>query len=765
MLFALVVSVGFVSPVFSQDIRTVKVYTAQPVEGGVQLQVGAGVYGPYAGLEGTPWFSADGRSWGMVLRKPDGQVGVLVNGQEKAFGKDYNSLMDVSLSPDGAHWSVRADQRSGQPTRNLRIVDGNSYGAYDMVADIEWSPTSASWYFTARTGSSLFVVQDGKRYGPMQAITDVAWDAAGRRLCLVESRTGGTWVRVNEREYGPFDRAQIVRTGDGTFLGFLTTLRNGNRELTIADKKYGPYSYVDWGREYISADGTDWLVMVVRGSRAILLQNGKETELGRLAVYKLAKGWLYTWEQGEQEFVVFNGTQYGPYMTGRNLAVTGDGSTWAMSHKRYDQNRESSFVAVNGKDYSGTGFSHVITATEDYFSWVSGGVDSDALYSRCDGGLVTQRLYAVSTPAAGITVEAGGKTSGPYQQTATSPSASPDGAHWGLVARTADNKYMVLVDGKESGPYGPYDQVRDFNLSDAGTGWGFTAVPDAKEPGRLLKVVNGQEYGPYSWMDRVWFSRDGKGFYFWSSLPGKGGGGVLTFNGKGYGPFQDFAYRFFDLEAGVFALVSQSSAGASIRVGDETFGSYQSVDILRVGVQPETENGRYFGFVATLKDGRREIHIQGDKVYGPYKEVRLAGAWPSETGVDWLFTVRKSGSSSDTLLYNGVEQETQGFDIRPWAGSWLMFLRKDNKEGFAWRDGSAGPWSKVQSWWITLDGKTWVAQVYAGDGPGQTSLVVVNGKEYPGDRLRYVNSSAEEYFTWVTRGDDGVGTVSVLKVR
>ena len=279
-LIVLVLLLGVISLGSAQDIQIQRVFTVLPVEGGLQFDVAGKSYGPYASREGTPWFSADGKQWAMLLRKADGRYAVLVNGQEKAAYKEYNSCMDISVNSDGSLWSIRADLPGNNKTRVLRIVDGKAYGNYDQVGDVVYSPVGKGWYFSAWTGTSKFIIREGKKYGPFQDFRDPTFDAAGKTLGILELKADGSWVRVNDREYGPYSAAEIVKTGNGAYLGFLATLKNGSLELTIADKKYGPYTYVDWGRQYVSADGKDWLVMVFKGAKRILLQNGKETELG-----------------------------------------------------------------------------------------------------------------------------------------------------------------------------------------------------------------------------------------------------------------------------------------------------------------------------------------------------------------------------------------------------------------------------------------------------------------------------------------------------
>ncbi len=771
-LFLVVVAcITFVSAGFPQDLQSRTVYTVSPGEAGMHLAVGGKTFGPYAGVEGTPWFDpAGGPAWAMALRTPEGKLALLVNGEEKALAREYSRLTSISMSPDGRHWSAGAEFAVKDRQQWAMIVDGKEYGAYDRVEDFTWAPAAGGWYFAARTGAGTTIVRGSSRYGPYPGYRDATFDAEGKRLAFLVPRADGSWtVRVDNREYGPYPGAQIVRTGNGAFLGYLATLKNGKLQLTVADKSYGPYEYVDWGREYVSPDGRDWLVMVFRNNRRILLQNGKETELGRLSVWKLAKGWLYTYEKGMEEFVVFNGTRYGPFETGRDLTVTRDGSTWAISHKRYANNSEQSFVTVNGKEYSGSGLSYV-PGPQEYFSWVSGGIDSDAVYQRYTKELASTVLYTVTRSDAGISVSAGGKTTGPYREISGDPAVSADGSHWGVLARAGEDRFIALVDGKESEPSGPYAAVSGMQISPTGSAWAFNARPDRNTPDAIEKVVNGQPYGPYGWADRAWFSQDGSRFAFWAQEAGKNGKALLVFNGRQYGPFaSDFDQRVLDMEAGTFALKSRSKDGVMVQVGDDQSGPWRDATIVAAAAQasPQApgEIARYLGFLGSLKNGDWELHLRGGGTFGPYSSADIPRAWISDDGKDWLIPVRKPGAGNDTLLQNGVEQETQGFDLRRWAGGYLVFLRQYGSEWFLVNGQTLGPYDKVQGFWIAQDGRTWAAQAQRAAGPGQDSLILVNGKELPGEGLRYVSAAAEEYFTWFSRNPDGSGSVSLLRLR
>ena len=372
--------------------------------------------------------------------------------------------------------------------------------------------------------------------------------------------------------------------------------------------------------------------------------------------------------------------------------MTRDGSSWGIRHLRTVAGTEQSFVTVNGKEYPGTGFAYVGTGVDDYFSWVSGGVDVDAVYHRFTKELSTKTLYTVTKSGDGVTVSAGEKPGDRTARSRAVPGRARMAPTGGLLARVDENRFVALVDGVESPAVGPYARVYDFTIGDGGAGWGFTAVPDAKAPASVRTVINGREYGPYSWTDRPRFGMDGTGFYFWAAMEGKSPRGALVFNGTAWGPFaSDFAWRLFDLEAGIFALESRSNAGSTLQVNGESFGPYREVEILRTGTPSRDETGRYFGFVAVMQDGSRELHVHGDKVYGPYRDLGTARAWISDDGKDWMFSASKPGSDAQVLLRNGVEQETKGIDLRPWGDGFLLFVRQVGAERFHLEGWAGGP--------------------------------------------------------------------------
>jgi hypothetical protein len=397
---------------------------------------------------------------------------------------------------------------------------------------------------------------------------------------------------------------------------------------------------------------------------------------------------------------------------------------------------------------------------------VAGGRDSDALYQRWDGVIRSRILYTVSTTAEGVAVSLGQEAVGTYREITGAPSASQDGLHWGFLARGLDERWAVVVDGREVGRYGPFARAFDFRLGDAGRGWSFTAVPDAAAPETHYKILNGKRLGPFAYGDRTWFSADGQSFQYWARIAGKAGGNQLVFNGKVYGPWSfDHGPQIQDLERGRFGMVFRSKEGVFVRDSDKVHGPYQDVELIGRSWGVSAEHGPYFGFVAVLRDGRRELHVDGGKTYGPYRGINARGAWISADATDWLVGASGDGGRGEILIGPGGETETKGFDLRPLAGGYLLMLRKEGEESLQGPGWKSGPYSQVSQWRVSADGTTWLAEARRGEGPSSSSLILVNGREYPGEGLRYRLSPGAEYCLWLSRGEDGSASLFRLDLR
>lgn len=448
----------------AEGIQSRTVYTTAAVgDGSMTFTVDGAVYGPWRAIVGLPAFFPGSAHWGMLVATLDRGWALIVDGKAEGSwkGADYENVSDLAMSPDGKTRSVRADLPGSALVRSVRIVNGKPYGPYEMVERPTFSPSGGGWAFRANAGSDRFLIANGKRFGPYRGFMDPSFEPDGK-VSIVAMGEAGSKVIVDGKEYGPFAEAELLYSGDGNCLGYWAQRKAGGQQWTVAKKTYGPYDYVDRGRAWFGMDGKDWLVRVYKGSSSILLQSGKETVLGRLDTPGLPGGYLYTYEEGMGQFVVFNSSKSGPYETARGLTWTSDGSAWAMMHKTYPKGagRTLSFVAVNGMSYPGSGL--VKLAGREGFAWASGGFESDGIVQYWkDGAISSKTVFKVEGAAGAWTVSAGGVSVVPYDEIVGDPVIDPTGSHWGLLALRTAGVYAVVVDGKEAGLFA-FERAVDF---------------------------------------------------------------------------------------------------------------------------------------------------------------------------------------------------------------------------------------------------------------------------------------------------------------
>jgi hypothetical protein len=349
-----------------------------------------------------------------------------------------------------------------------------------------------------------------------------------------------------------------------------------------------------------------------------------------------------------------------------------------------------------------------------------------------------------------------------------SPVASADGRHWGVLCQLQGDRFAALVDGIQGLATRPVDNAADLVLSPDGSSWTFRAWP-VKGSDQQIRITDDRESGPYRWAGNPTYSSNGKhGFYWAQTLDGKN---QLVFDRQIYGPYAKEEDRhLYDLENGRFVFGMQEKAGVMAVTEAGTFGPYRQVEPLPAGRRLRDSNtGGLFGFVGSLNDGRSEVRVAagwagGGKTYGPFRRVDQEPAFASADGREWILPFEKDGGQGRWYLRNGVEVATDGFDVRPLDGGWLMMVRQGNQESFVKNGTVLSSWSHVFQWSVARDGKTWVAEVQAGDGPEARSVTLVNGEAQPGNSLQIRSGPEADRFTWFRLTETGEGQVHTLTV-
>ncbi len=756
-----------------QEPTTKKLYTTRDTGKGITVTVDGKDYGPYEEISGTPYFDASLKSWAMVLRKADGRFSALVNGAEKGpFPETYENCSDISVGPDGTSWSMRADLGGNIPERMLRVVNGKEYGPFQFTGDFVWAPgaapsgaAAASWYFRADSKGAQSLWVNGKKYGPYQDARDFAFDPTGAWLAFQYRGKDGVGIWVNGKEYGPYNDSRILRGPDWRFFGWTDTLKNGSQEITVGEKKYGPYAYVD-GRLYVSGDRKRWLVMVVKNNASYLLSNEGEEQMERLEVVPLKEGFLYHRNKGSAQYIVTDKGQFGPYENIMGFSVIPEQSSWALSYLKGDGGSQVPTIVVNGTEYRGEGLKSKPGA-DGFFSWVAVADDGSAVYASFQKELSTKTLYTTEKSDTGLKIFMGPKNLGPYERLIGAPAASLDGKNWGILAAKGDGKVSVIVNGAEVSSLDVYARVEDFSLSNSGAVWSVTAMKEDKGGAPRYRVISGIEYGPFEVDTPTVYAEDGQGWLFWTAAAGKNGQAYLYMNAKKLGPYQSGDEdKVYDFARGKLALRERSADGAFVWVNDKKLGPYKDVEILRTGAERSMEQfAGFFGFIGTLKNGTQELYVDGDKTYGPFASMNQGRRYISRDGKTWIFGVRKPGTDRDIMLMNGGEAAVNGYDVAYTRAGYVMMVRKNGREYLQADQKISGPYERVQSWQVSSDGSVWAGEAVRIRGNSRYSVIVVNGKEYPGEKLTYAITKAGESFSWISYEADGSGVLNTVKVK
>jgi hypothetical protein len=158
-------------------------------EGRGLLVDGEKFYGPYKGHSG-PWFSPDGKRWGLEIEKKKRWYGFLIDDVE--YGPFPYQWFVPRFSPDSRHWAVILD--SGYEDRPHSFI------------------------------------LDGIKYGPFK-ITDIGFMADNRFICGYRQR-GQFFILLDGREIGPYchEAKDIIRVS-GAILANMTFVKKGKKTI------------------------------------------------------------------------------------------------------------------------------------------------------------------------------------------------------------------------------------------------------------------------------------------------------------------------------------------------------------------------------------------------------------------------------------------------------------------------------------------------------------------------------------------------------
>ncbi len=381
--------------------------------------------------------------------------------------------------------------------------------------------------------------------------------------------------------------------------------------------------------------------------------------------------------------------------------------------------------------------------------------------SLCAGlalGLAAQEpgskvLFEFKETTQGITVKVGSLETVLYSEVFGLPEFSENYASWIVAGRKVDGTCSVTVNGAVKNAVRPYSHIERPFVNDAGTTWGFTGIEmpvnkDSSVGPAAWLVVNGKEYGPYDWVEATVYA-DGSWYARAETKTKDKRQAFVVANDKKYGPFEEVRDILKDLVSKEPVIIIKKGDQEFLLVKGKEYGGAQKAEPLR------TMAGDFIGLVLEGKNGR-ELVI-GDKKFGPYEWIDSAVIL-TKTG--WL--MRAGNQGKNILLADGKETAFDWLDLFPRGDSYVMISGNQNRIMVSVDGRDYGPFYNIKERYIENAG-SWAFEAERQRLKNTTSIVVIDGKEYPGERLR--RGPGGIGFSWLFVSDDGLGTLNSIGVK
>jgi len=285
--------------------------------------------------------------------------------------------------------------------------------------------------------------------------------------------------------------------------------------------------------------------------------------------------------------------------------------------------------------------------------------------------------------------------------------------------RAGEAGHTLVLDGKS---YGPYREVTP-TTSTSGTTVAFTVV----KRDRLWVLAQGRESGPIPVgfeLDRLQVSDDGKVWVLTatrtSSNEDEPNQTLLMVNGKAYGPYPELTtVEYAEVGGAWIAAVRTEAEEADVLVTGKAQGPFFAVDHAWL-----TPDGRSWGYAVADSEGRTTV-VTSDKTWDGVQAANFTNLYPREP--HWGYSLQLA-TDEERIVVDG--QSYEGY--RNFGG--LM---------------------------LTPSGRHWAFE--AEKLAGGLGVVVIDGKEFPGEDLQWSRLGSQESFHWTVTEGSKV-TVQTLKL-
>jgi|GEM_PF-2925542 len=282
--------------------------------------------------------------------------------------------------------------------------------------------------------------------------------------------------------------------------------------------------------------------------------------------------------------------------------------------------------------------------------------------------------------------------------------------------------HTLVIEGRA---FGPYKEVLQTAFSTSGTAVAF----EVTKRDRPWILAQGKESGPlpvgYD-LDRLQISDDGK---LWvltatrtSPSPDEPNQTLLWVNGKSYGPYPELTtVEYAETGGGWIAAVRTATEEADVLVSGKAAGPFFTVDHAWI-----TPDGRSWGYAVSDSDGKATV-VTADKTWNDVHSSNFTSLYPREPHWGYALDV---GDDTEKIFVDG-----QSF------------------EGYR----------NFQGLLITPSGRHWAFEAERVIEPNPGPVVVIDGKEYPGETLSWSRLGSQESYLWTVRVGSKV-VVQALKL-
>lgn len=288
--------------------------------------------------------------------------------------------------------------------------------------------------------------------------------------------------------------------------------------------------------------------------------------------------------------------------------------------------------------------------------------------------------------------------------------------------RTGTSGHTLVLDGKS---YGPYREILSSAFSTSGTAAAFAVVKRDK----TWVLAQGKETGPLPVgfdLDRLQISDDGKVWVLTatrtSAAEDDPNETLLLVNGKTFGPYPELTTVEYAETGGAWiAAVRTAADEADVLVTGKAQGPFFTVDHAWL-----TPDGKAWGYATSDSEGKVSV-VTSEKAWTGIQGANFTNLYPREP--HWGYALRL-GDEEERIVVDGQTYE-----------GYLNF----------------------QGLILTPSGRHWAFEAEKLADTGDSKVVVINGREYPGENLVWSRLGAQETFTWTVRDGSRV-TVQTLKL-